>query len=129
MLGMIFEVGVQLVGQGRAKHVKQPGQLVVDEGEPLGDPVILPARLFTPRAGEKFLQDEQVPLFVVLLSPRLRHPVVNAPGQPSARRDVGDRDVGNLLPALIRNPGHEFKHLELRQRPLAPIKHIKQLEQ
>ena len=70
-----------------------------------------------------------MPLLVVLLGPGLRHPVVDAAGLPGALRDVGDGDVGDLLPALVGNPRDQLEDLELGQGPLAPVEDIQQPEQ
>ena len=70
-----------------------------------------------------------MPLLVVLLGPGLRYPVVDAAGQPGALRDMGDGDVGDLLPALVGNPRDQLEDLELRQRALAPVKDVQQPEQ
>jgi hypothetical protein len=128
VLGMIFEVGVELIGPGRVEHVHKPGHLVVDERDGLRGPVIKQAGLFFARAGHEFLQDQQVPLLVVLLGPGLRYPVVDAAGQPGARRDMGDGNVGDLLPALVGNPRDQLEDLELGQSPLAPVDAVEQPE-
>ena len=70
-----------------------------------------------------------MPLLVVLLDPGLRHPVVDTAGQPGAQRDMGDGDVGDLLPALVGNPRDQLEDLELGQRPLAPVEDVEQPEQ
>ena len=129
VLGMIFEVGVEPIGPGRVKHVQKPRHLVADERDGLRDPVVEPAGLSLGRAGHELLQDQQVPLLVVLLDPSLRHPVVDAARQPGVRRDMGDGDVGDLLPALVGHPRDQFEDLELGQRPPTPVEHVEQCEQ
>jgi GNAT superfamily N-acetyltransferase len=114
VLGMIFEVGVELIRPGPVDRVHEPGQLVVGECDGLRGPEIKPAGLFLARAGHELLQDQQVPLLVVLLGPGLRHPVVDAARQLGALRDMGDGDVGDLLPALVGNPRDQLEDLELR---------------
>ena len=47
-------------------------------------------------------------MFVILLGPRLRHLIMDAAGKPGALRYMRDRDVGDLLPALIRNPRRQL---------------------
>jgi hypothetical protein len=71
----------------------------------LRDPEV-PQLGFTPSgSGEEFFEDEQVPLLVVLLNPGFYDPLVDTPGEVGVSMDVGDGNVGDLLPALIGAPG------------------------
>jgi hypothetical protein len=78
---VILEIGVEPVAPCRAQGVHQPGHLVVDECQDLtNDPMAnepQPLRL----AIHHLLQDQQVPLFVVLLEPAHTDLVEDPPGE------------------------------------------------
>src|SRR5581483_11070168 len=66
MLGMVFEVSIQPVGPRRAHRVEEPGELVVRKGQELRHQTMAhPRPLWTSRG--EFLEDQQMPLLVVLL--------------------------------------------------------------
>jgi hypothetical protein len=74
----------------------------------------MPAGFPAARAGSEFFQDQEVPLLVILLGPRLRDLIMDAAGKPGALRYVRDRDVGDLLPALIGNvPSPSSQYVEV----------------
>ena len=126
---MVFEVRVEPVGPGRADDEQQPGDVVVDESDGLRDPEVVEPILVLPGTGDALLENEQMPMLVVLLFPGLLDPVVDPPGQPDLVVHVGDRDVGDLLPGLVRHPGDELEHLELRERPLLAVERVEGREQ
>src|SRR5256712_8480488 len=69
VLGVVLELRVQAVGPGRTDHVEQPHDLIVDEGDELGEEPELHESLTDPLPRDQLLQDQQVPLLVVLLLP------------------------------------------------------------
>src|SRR6266851_4823183 len=93
-------------------------------GDGLGDPVVLQRGFAWSGSGDEFLEDEQVPLLVVLLNPAFCDPFVDTPGEAGVSMDVGDGDVGDLFPALIGHPGDELEHLEFRQGAPAPVEQV-----
>jgi hypothetical protein len=129
VLGVVFEVGVQAIRPVGPQDEQQPRDVVVDQGDRLWDPEVVDAVLVLAGIGDALLEDQQVPLLVVLLLPRLPDAVVDPPGQPSPPVHVRDRDVGDLLPGLIRNPGDQLEDLELRQRPLLAVERVEGGEQ
>ena len=77
----------------------------------------------------QLLEDQQVPLLVVLLLPGLPDAVVDPPGKLGPAVHVRDRDVGDLLPRLVGHPGDQLEDLELRQRPLLSVERVERGEQ
>ena len=57
----------------------------------------------------QLLEDQQVPLLVVLLPAADPHPVEHPAGEPRLAGGVGDRDVGDVLPRLVRAPGRRAR--------------------
>ena len=60
----------------------------------------------------EFLQDQQMPLLVVLLSSALSDPFEDAPGEIRVGMSMGNRDIGDVLPGLVRHPGNDLQHSE-----------------
>src|SRR5215510_5522978 len=71
VLGVVLELGVEPVGPGGVDHVEQPDDLVVDEGDHLRQQPELHVSFANLTAGNQLLQNQQVPLLVVLLLPAL----------------------------------------------------------
>ena len=128
MLGMVLEVGVEAVAPRGADDVEHPRQLVVEQREHLRHEPGFHER-GTRCFGCELLEDEEVPLLVVLLPPACPHTVEDTPGKARLAGSVGHRDVGDVLPCLVRHPGDELQDAELLKRPRLPVEQVHDREQ
>ena len=98
--------------------------MVVDHGEDAGhDPVAEESFPDLHGAGQ-LLEDEQVPLLVVLLMTARLDLREHAPGCLGTLGRVGHGDVPGVLPGLVRDPGQHLKDLELGDRPGPPVDEV-----
>ena len=128
MLGVILEVGVETVRPRRADRVRQPGQLVVAEGQNLRQHPA-PQPRTRGASGGQLLEDQQMPLLVVLLPAAHPNPVEHPPGKPWLAGRVGHRHICHVLPRLIGHPGDQLEHPKLLQGPLPAVDDIHHQEQ
>ncbi|URM99832.1 hypothetical protein LUW76_39015 [Actinomadura madurae] len=129
VLGVVLEVGVEPVAQLGPHQEQQPRHVVVEERhEPRCQPV-QQERLLHAVPLDEVLQDQQVPLLVVLLLARLDDPLVHALGERRAAAVPRQREVAHALPRLVRDAGDELQHRELHERALAAVDQVHLLEQ
>lgn len=129
VLGVVLEVGVELIASGRADHVEKPGQLVIDECQRLGNDGEFYPALAYPLLGDQLFEDQQVPLLIVLLGAALGDPLDDPAGEVGTVGGVGDSDVGDLFPGLVRDAGNQFEDLELRVRTEFAVDNVEELEE
>src|SRR3989449_458083 len=127
--GMVLKFDVQAVAPGGLDDVQQPGNLIVEERDHLRDDPVQKEHLRNVLAMNPLFQDEQVPLLVVLLMPRLLYAVEDPPGEVTILVAVRDRDVGDVLPSLIGHAGDDLQHLELAPASFAAIEQVHDHEQ
>src|SRR5438552_2109291 len=128
-LGVVLEPGVEKVTPPGSEHVKQPADVVVDEGDQLRRQPVPDEALPDSLPIGELLEDQEVPLFVVLLEPTFLDPLKDAPREVRAGMHVSDRNVGHVLPRLIRNAGDDLEDLELRQVARAPVEEVHREEE
>src|SRR5665213_72892 len=129
MLRMIFEVGVQSLAPVRLNHIQEPRQLVVDEGKNLGHTRKAEPSFANFTLRDHLLQDQKMPLFVVLLDSGFCYAIENTPGKVGPFLSVGNRNVGNLFPALIRHTSDEFQHFKFGKNARSSVDGIEKCEQ
>src|SRR3954454_10865341 len=117
VLRVVFDVGVEPVGPGRPQHAHQPEHLVDGEGdqlreEPEAEPALPPSL-----RGLQLVQDQRVPLLVVLLRPVLLDGVVQLPGTCAALSQLPGEVVGSLFPGLVGDAVDDLQGPELRHAP------------
>jgi hypothetical protein len=129
MLGVVLKVGVKPIRPRRPHEVHEPGDHVVRERDhlrqqPEAEPAEMPAAVF-----ERVLEDEQVPLLVVLLLAGSAHPVIDATCQTCLAGVARDLQVGGVFPRLVRDAGDELEHEELLERAAPPVEQVHRPEQ
>ncbi len=114
MFGMVLKIRIQAVAETGVNHIKEPADVVIKEGNKLWkNPVpqkILPDLFLL----NEFFQYQQMPLFVVLLVPRFFDEFEDPPGKTGVAVGMGHRDIGNMLPRLVRYSRDDFKNFEFR---------------
>ncbi len=125
VLGVILEVGVQEIAPAGPDHIEEPGDMVIKKSDRLGDEPVLEKVFADFLFVLKLLQGQQMPLFVVLLEPALSNPVEDTAGEIGLRMRMGDRDVGDVLPGLVRHPGDNFQYLEFGKALAAPVEEVR----
>ena len=129
VLGVVLEVGVELVTPSGTRHVQKPDDLIVEEGDRLGHEPVPEEALADPALVDQLLQDQQVPLLVVLLQAALAHAIEHPAREVGERRRVRDRDVGDLLPRLVGHARDQLEHLELAERAPPAVDEVQAAEQ
>jgi hypothetical protein len=86
-------------------------------------------RLPQAAALHEILQDQQVPLLVVLVGAGLDDALEHPPGQRGPAAVPGQRQVAHPLPGLVGHPGDELEHGELDDRPFPAVGQVHRREQ
>src|SRR5215218_1050271 len=129
VLGVILEGGVEAIAGSRIDDEQQPAHRVVQPGQYPGQhPVPEPERAQVLPLND-LVEDEQMPLLVVLLGAAFDHGPVDPLRHPRAPRPLGDGPVRGPLPDLIGNAGEELEDAELQQAAAASVNNIDESEQ
>ena len=129
VLGVVLEVGVEPVAPVRADHEEQPGHVVEEERDQPRRQPVQQERLPQAAALHEILQDQQVPLLVVLVGAGLDDALEHPPGQRGPAAVPGQRQVAHPLPGLVGHPGDELEHGELDDRPFPAVGQVHRREQ
>ena len=70
------------------------------------------------------LQDEKMPLLVVLLVPRLLHKLEDPSCKTGTAVGVRHGDIRDMLPCLIRDAGDDLQHFEFRKSLPPPVEKV-----
>src|SRR5688572_18387794 len=124
MLRMVFEVRIEFVAATRLDDIEKPADVIVEKGDNLGQQTVTNESLFDFIAFDHLLEDQQMPLLVVLLMTGFGHEVENAPRKIRLAVLVGHRDIRDMLPRLIRDSRDHFENLELGKRSGTAVEEI-----
>src|SRR3989338_1675902 len=112
MLGVVLKIGVQHVAPCGLHRVKKPAHMIIKKCKDLRDNTMEKQVLTDLFRSHELLQDQKMPLLVVLLAAAFFYEVKYSPGKVGLAVGVGHRDISDMLPGLVRQARDHLQHLE-----------------
>ena len=87
--------------------------MIIEKSDNLRNDSIEEKVLPNPQTMYPLFQDQEMPLLIFLLNSALLDPIKNPSRKIGLLVSVGNCDISNMLPRLIRDPGDHLEHLAL----------------